>query len=454
MEHILLLSITAGLLIHTASTKSTLLKTEKNAEYLSQQITLLKQEQKEFTLFKYLLNIERATEKIRALYAHTPIEYKFISKHELTQFLSKKFEQVYPEETFKDIERSMKTIGLIDDTVNLKAVLLALYQEQIAAFYDYHEKKLYYVKNSFFTPNNKKMFISHEIVHALQDQNFDLVTLGIEDKTNDDSVSALSALCEGDAMYCMSEYYKSNINAGLVLDLVSGIFALYKQEQFANAPPFIKENMLFPYEYGTIFVSYFYQEGNTESVDNLFRNPPKSTEQILHPEKYSAGETPLFPLFSDYANAFNDHNLRIMNTNVLGEFSLGLLLKQYMPEPIALNAAEGWGSDHFIVFEDQESKETGFILISLWDSQKDAEEFFDAYSTWAKRKHNIANQATAQDQNTFDVVVQLTHETNEKKRLKLYRSQSFCCIIYASGRHLPFLEEIADTAKLNFSSSD
>src|SRR5207248_1845820 len=48
----------------------------------------------------------------------------------------------------------------------------------------------------------------------------------------------------------------------------------------------------FPYQEGAAFVTQLYQNGGWNTVDAAFKNPPRSTEQVLHPAHYFSGDAP------------------------------------------------------------------------------------------------------------------------------------------------------------------
>ena len=441
-EHLLFITLIVGLYTHIGTLNSTAKKNESSKKTLSRQVASLKKQKKDVKLLKYFLQIEKETEAIRGLHAQELIDYNVIPKAELKAFLERKFNQQYPEDFFIDMVNALKTIGLIDENVNLKKVLLDLFQEQIAAFYDYHDRKLYYVANSFFTPNIKKMFISHEIVHALQDQKYNLSKMGIDNRTNDDHVLALSAILEGDAMYCMRKYYAGHINIGLVLDLFSTAFSVFKQAEFDKAPSYVKTSMLFPYTKGLDFITAFYHEDSEITIDEVFRNPPQSTEQILHIEKYIAGEIPVYPLLPDLSDALTPHKLRIITNNVLGELGVRELLQQHISSPHAIEAAAGWGSDQYIVFENESTNERGFMIFSLWDSPKDTMEFYTAYLQWLKQKHALSDDAIYETINDAYITITPPDTTSPKKTVYIIHNDASCLIIFSQKRMVPILKNL------------
>src|SRR5690606_29869422 len=150
-----------------------------------------------------------------------------------------------------------------------------------------------------------RLVLAHEITHALQDQNFELLELGVEDHENGDRQLALMAIIEGDATLLMSEYMIEHASPfGLLSELPS--LLTMSQEELDRAPVAIRESLMFPYLRGVQF--FMDLAGRVPADDDdaepfavalqpgwrsrVFLNPPISTEQIMHPEKYLRGEAP------------------------------------------------------------------------------------------------------------------------------------------------------------------
>jgi hypothetical protein len=144
---------------------------------------------------------------------------------------------------------------------------------------------------------------------------------------------------------------------------------------FARAPSYLKEMLLFPYTYGANFVQKFVQASGWKSLDLLYQNFPESSEQILHPEK--ALRQPDAPSEVPSLEPDGGKDLELSYENVLGEFGLYLYLRNHLGEEEAQTASEGWDGDHATIYLDAAARET-LTLNSVWDSGRDAEEFFEA----------------------------------------------------------------------------
>ncbi len=408
--------------------KQSLSKTEGDKKVLRKSIDSYKKENRKLKLLARYSKIETDVSMIRGLSPIKPINYNIIDKNALKETIIKKMNEFYPEDKFHNMENALKTIGFLEKDVNLRNILINVYREQVAAFYDYKEKELFTVSGSFFTKNIKDLFLAHEIVHAIQDQHFNLSKMGMENLENDDHVQAVTALIEGDATFCMDKYYLNHVNHEILLDILSGLFFAMQQAELDKAPPYIRESMLFPYIEGLYFVSKLYDPESKIKMNQVFLDPPVSTEQIIHFEKYAVNrDEPDYPQIQDNDNIFSDLNLKPIYKNVMGELNIRILLKLLLPKEEAVKAAEGWDGDSVIVFENKGKPEKrGYISISRWDTREDAVEFAKTFLKWALIKYKIKGS----DINEFDKNNQISLKVDADFQLSLSLNKNDCVIIY------------------------
>jgi hypothetical protein len=160
-----------------------------------------------------------------------------------------------------------------------------------------------------------------------------------------------------------------------------------------RAPKVVRAELLFPYLDGLNFVRQTFQRAsNYSSVDDVFRNPPDSTEQVLHPEKYRAREKPVDVAMPDLAETLGEGWRRI-DSNVLGELDLRILLEEYGDRVPAARAAAGWNGDRWQLLE--KDGRQAVVLRTAWDSENDAREFFDTYALGLRTRFSDARQEEA-----------------------------------------------------------
>jgi hypothetical protein len=348
-------------------------------------IIFIKNKKENPKLIKLLNNVEKIFDgvaNVRQLKARNQVKVGIKSTTELNSFLQELFKKEYPDKDLKKDYILLERLGLIKKNTNLKETFLNLYTEQIAGFYDDDSQSLYLIENSRFGGIEFSIIISHELVHALQDQNFNLKKV-LETDKNSDITLARTALVEGEAMVASMQYqvsaFKFDMNS---LKDISGFLkgSLINGEgmdALKNAPGFLVEQMTFPYIDGAKFVQEVYDYGGGwEEFSKIYKKLPNSTEQILHPEKYLENEQPMVVTLDE--KFLNDKSWKFLEKDNFGEFSLMNYFLEYLDEDEAKTAAAGWGGDIFALYE-KENNESVFVFKTLWDTDKDAVEFYSAY---------------------------------------------------------------------------
>jgi len=323
--------------------------------------------------------IEPRTADTRELSFKTPVVYAVVTKAGIHQVLEQKLHNVYADADFQRSGTSLAAFGLLPANYPLEEKYLALLSEQVAAFYDQHERKLYLFKETSLDEAKNRMILSHELTHALQDQNFHLLNLPLEVRHNDDLQLATSALIEGDATVEMSQFMAGQTTVGDVLQTLSGAFT-QDMSQIETAPRYLREELLAPYVKGQRFILALWSEGGWQAVSNAYQNPPKSTAQILHPEKYL--ENPQWqPTKIEWPDlTFNGQPP--YDDNVLGELGIRILLGEYTDDMTGEQAAEGWQGDRYLIFDEGKS----LVWKTVWESPEQAQRFAGTLTkAWAKR---------------------------------------------------------------------
>jgi hypothetical protein len=212
---------------------------------------------------------------------------------------------------------------------------------------------------------------------------------------DDDMLLAMTALIEGDAtVVMMVDMMRGEETAQEVLRtppaMADAMFNVMRAtmpfvggKTIKNAPAILRESLIYPYHRGTMFVLHMTNRGGWEPVSAAFRDPPLSTEQVIHPEKYAGKkrDVPTALKLPDLAPAL-DKRWRALDDNVMGEFQIAVMLQK---QPRAAAAAAGWDGDTYSLFEIDE-RQTGLVWVSTWDSDKEAEEFCRAYQTYLRKK--------------------------------------------------------------------
>ncbi len=326
-------------------------------------------------------SITQTVSSIRGLPIRKGIDVQYRDPADIRQDMQKEIDREYPPRELDVEERTMKMMGLIDPDVKLRDALSQLLGEEVAGYYDDDTKELVIVSNQRELTAMNEVTLSHEVTHALQDQNFDLKKISPEDTGNDDEDLARLALIEGDATLTMQEYTQRQLSGwdqlGLGLESMGGAGAI------TEAPPYLDDVLSFPYVKGMDFVTALKRKGGWDLVNQAYRRPPDSTEQILHPEKYLAGEEPV-PVNIPALDAAGGWQQKY--ETVMGEFDLQELLLPDLSTAQAKQAAAGWGGGKLRYYEDGSGRSM-VVMVVDFDTAPDAAEFARAMKAGLENRY-------------------------------------------------------------------
>jgi len=314
--------------------------------------------------------IEQAT----GLKFKTPPKVEVRTREQVRDFLLKQFDEATPTAQLAGEEKAYKLLGLIPDTMNLRAFFVRVLTEQVVGYYDPKAKTLYVVQGA--DEQVVGITITHELVHALQDQYVNIDSIQ-KSGSNNDRLAAAQALIEGEA-----QFEQISIMLGgpdQIETRLPGAWDRVREEirnrqgempVFATAPMVIQESLLFPYLSGAEFVRRVKEKRGSHDP---FRDIPRSTEQILHPPSFLS--TP--PDEPTTVTIPSPRGATKVYENDMGEFGTRLVVYDYLRDAqTAQRAAAGWDGDRFMVVE--RGSESGIVWAIVWDSPVDAGEFTDA----------------------------------------------------------------------------
>jgi hypothetical protein len=324
--------------------------------------------------------IEREVERIRGVKFKKPIKPKVVTPAVAKREALRDVEETYPAKARRADEELLTLLGLIPPDTDLRKLLETVTGEQVIGYYDPRNKRMRVVSgNGADSPALVDITLAHELTHALEDQVF-----GIKEPEGgtDDENTARTALVEGTASFVDSEFTRCCVNAR---DVLAGAFgALGAAQGMEKLPPYIQRTLLWSYTAGNDFVSALHRAAGGWTLVNtaLESQPPVSSEQIIHPEKYAPFEPPLDvklrlkPILGD--------GWKRAAAGTLGEIDTSEILR--LGDPGASEeAAAGWGGGRYELWQRgaEAPDECGvpcrgrdaLVLSWRWDTPKDAREF-------------------------------------------------------------------------------
>jgi hypothetical protein len=312
------------------------------------------------------------------------------TKEQVREFLLKKFDEDTPADELKGEESAYKLLGLLPDSLDLRKFLLAVLTEQVIGYYDPATKVLYVVNGT--DEKTVGITVTHELVHALQDQYVSLDS--IQKATSDnDRLTAAQAVIEGQAQFEQLATMSGGANS-LALrvggreqlrDMIRE--SMSSMPVMATAPMMIQESLLFPYLSGADFVQRFKEK---KGKVNPLLNIPRSTEQILHTDAYF-GPSPDEPTVITMPAP---RGATKVYENDIGEFGTRLVIfQQTKDQNSAARAAMGWDGDRYVVVKNASG--SGIVWATVWDTTLEAAEFSDAMIRATTKRTGMAEHAEA-----------------------------------------------------------
>jgi hypothetical protein len=265
---------------------------------------------------------------------------------------------------------TFEALGLIDKNLDLNALGETAAGQNLLGWYDTDEKALF-VRGNKVTPFIKTILV-HELTHALQDQYFDIVREDLYE-ADDDSSLGLEAVVEGDATRVEMAYYESlTAEEERLVELEANDAG---DPATSEIPDAMSAWMAAPYQLGPVFMEAMFQDGGNDQMNEALKNPPVTSEQLLYPELYLANE-PAIPVAKPPADG------KVIDDGMFSQVGLVVVLQEAMDPEVAFQAAEGWGGDQYVVWQNGDKSCIRFDMVM--DTPRDQRELNAGLRTWAK----------------------------------------------------------------------
>jgi len=328
------------------------------------------------------------TSEIRELPILRPVKSGAQSRAEIQRMVIRNLDEDTSPAEMHASEVTLKKRGLVGADFQYRAFMIKLLTEQVAGYYDPKIQEFFLA--DWIDLEGQKPVMAHELTHALQDQHFNLRRFQHWPKGDSDAELAAHALIEGDAVLAMTIYMARNPLVALSFRRVMESDKT-SSEQFTQAPRYLRESLVFPYLEGGEWATQLYKRGGWSAVSKAFAELPESTEQVMHPEKYSAHEPPVRVSLPDVRALLGPRWKRI-SYDVTGEWNYYLVLDQFLNSAVeSKRAAAGWGGDRFEVYEGPKAGDVFMAQLTVWDTENEAREFLDAYVKRTKLRYAEAN---------------------------------------------------------------
>lgn len=393
--------------------------------------------------------LKQEISRIRGLVFETDIAFETRSREAYSALLKKNLLAEFGnEEKLSHLSRAYKRIGLLPESTDLTDSLSELQRLRHPAVYDGRGRTVIAPANghpsrlSFFTgtseessPSARQLPLTLGVAQALQEQQFHwqekLRTAHAEDER-----LALRAVVLGDAALTALAHVTGESTTQTLTRGIQGIarWATSVDKHEAALPEFVKQKLVFPYLEGSRFVLWAYSAKGWQGVNRIHSDPPRSTAQILHPEKfYAMREEPL--RITPWGLAHRMKSASLVDETV-GESLVVSLLKPVLGKERAAEAAAGWIGDDLSLYRNGDHFVLGWV--TAWRDAQSATEFHRRYRTALERRHRAAFEATSAGADSLIAV------EASGRALLLQRKDNFVLLLdeLTSPRALEVAEEI------------
>jgi hypothetical protein len=344
----------------------------------------------------------REISRLRGLPIKHPIQKAFENQAFFRDYYSKRLGEQYPPSKKQGWEKGFQALGLLPKGLDLIETYLNAFMKVVRGLYDPKSKTLFIA--NWIDSRGQEQTLLHEMVHALQDQYFDLEAyLDQSGRESFDSQFARNSLIEGEATALTLNYtledqgqdFTRLVNIAKWAQL-NNLFEATAAKAFGRNSA-LHDVMNFPYVYGAAFLQKYVKAYGWAGLSNLYLHPPTSTRQIIHPAYFFPRRRKLLNVQIEDLSRGPLSSCRKVWGTVLGEYGWTLALRQYLPENEAWRATRGWMGDCTQVYETEGSGRLILVGYLIFDNENSAEIFFGSYRSLLSRKHEIESFRRADD---------------------------------------------------------
>ena len=333
--------------------------------------------------------IKAEVETLRGLQFKRPVKVELADKKGFLEYARRRQQLTMTAGRVERDELAAKLLGLIPRDMDLMAAFEDFLEDQVGGFYD-PSSDTFFLMDSFTGPV-AKVILAHELTHALDDQHFDID--GVLERLGEksDAELAFQSVVEGSGTSAMNQWTVKHLAEMATADLTQA--SAIGSDALATAPAYLWKPLIAVYLRGEGFLvraaglNLMMKPAKADDVRRAFEDPPRSTEQVLHPEKYWDAAKRDDPVEVDLALEDLGGGWRVVGEDTLGELLLAIVatpperrggLDAKNPASIlgieyTNDAAKGWGGDRAAVLA--KGEERCLELVTVWDTAGDAREF-------------------------------------------------------------------------------
>ena len=295
----------------------------------------------------------KRVERARGLDAKKTIPGVLLDRRALIARVKDHVSRELPPEAIRNEGLALQLFGFVPTQFDYEAAEYKLLQDQLAGYYEPADGTMYMASD--LGDEEADATLAHELVHALQDQRWNLGERSKYRPGDGDRSEAVSALAEGDATSAMFDVMIARAVPGggkSAVDLPDDVFAEQIRAGMndgpgANAPHVMRTSLAAPYIYGTLFVHALRRQGGWNAVDRAWDDPPTTSEQVMHVDKWLAHEPAIRvapPSFAALGAGWKS-----ADEDSEGELGARIAFEEWLEPRAAAETALGWGGDRGIL---------------------------------------------------------------------------------------------------------
>ncbi len=326
-------------------------------------------------------------QEIMGMGLRRPVRARTISKARFLSLYERRMREQQDPQKLHGEELFLRLFGLIPDNFDYRQTVLDLMSEQAWALYDFKQRILYLAD---WAPADAREFaVVHELVHAIDDQAFNLRRYVGGAKQAEEQLARL-AVVEGQASWVMTEWVMRQSGRSLqenrMLASTTATATRFEAEQFPvyeRTPLYFRELLLFPYTDGLLFQHDLIERFGIAGLKRAFAQPPRNTQQILQPDLYvdefvpDALLTPREPLPKRFKRVYK---------GTFGQLDHRILLEHHLGAGDRRDLLDKWRGGVFEVFEDKRAADAVLKYAVRWADPEAADEYYQLYRQLCERK--------------------------------------------------------------------
>jgi hypothetical protein len=295
----------------------------------------------------------RRVEHARGLDSKKPVPGVLLDRPALIGRVKEHVSRELPPEAIRNEGLALQLFGFIPTQFDYEAAEYKLLQDQLAGYYEPSDGTMYMASD--LGDSEADATLAHELVHALQDQRWNLAERSKYRPGDGDRSEAVSALAEGDATSAMFDVMIARAapsSGKTAIDLPDDVFAEQirtgmNEGPGATAPHVMRTSLAAPYIYGTLFVHALRRKGGWDAVNRAWDNPPTTSEQIMHIDKWLAHEPAIVVAAPTFAALGPGWTSADVDTE--GELGTRIAFEEWMDPKVAAEWSVGWGGDRGVL---------------------------------------------------------------------------------------------------------